>query len=214
VARQVFSSHPEGPFGWTRADLALIELLRRLRRRWLHPVEVLQESGSWYREARAMRAHAREVRTEVPDPAVMLDDFAHHFTSLLRRAQAHARRVLVLRQPWFEKDYTPDELAHMWHGGNGKAWRERPTAYYAMSVLCRLMALMDARAVAVADALGVEHVNLRPAVPDTLRNYFDFVHYTPAGSALVAAAVAGALLQPVYEMRNAECGVRNERLPR
>jgi len=195
LVREVFHCHPEGSFGWRPRELALVELLRWLRHRWFRPVTVRENFGAWYREARAMRARATELRTCVPDPTAMLENFAYHFCRVIRRAGATADRVVVVQQPWFEKAYTPQELAHMWHGGTGKAWREAVTDFYSMDVLCRLMALMDARAVRVAEDLGVEHVDLKTVLEPSLNNYYDFVHFTPTGSAAVAAAVAAALLR-------------------
>lgn len=192
---RVFACHPEGPFGWRPSQWALVELLRRLRRRWLRPVEVWERAGAWYAHARAMRAGAPEVRTAVPDPAVMLERFEHHLRRLLHRARAHSRRVVFVRQPWFDKDYTPDEASQLWHGGVGIPWKEPVTAYYAPEVLNRLMRLVDERGARVAERLGVEHLDLRPALAPSLDNYYDLVHFTPAGSAIVARAVATALLR-------------------
>jgi len=196
-AHRCFSCHPEGPFGWRPDTWAVSELLRRLRRRWLRPIEVSERAGHWYAGARAMRARAREVRTTVPDPAVMLERFEHHLRRSLLRARAQARRVLVLPQPWFEKeDYTPDEAGQLWHGGMGLAWREPVTVYYSLEVMNHLMRLVYAKAAQVAEQLGLEQVDLRPLIKASLDNYYDHVHFTPAGSAAVAWAVADALLRP------------------
>lgn len=142
-----------------------------------------------------MRARAQEIRTAVPDPAPMLRHFEDQFRQLLRRARSHADRVLVVRQPWFEKDYTPEELAHVWHGAVGDPHQEEVSTYYSVEILCRLMALVGARAAHVADELGVEHLNLMSLLESSLETYYDFVHFTPAGSAVVAEAVAAAILR-------------------
>jgi len=190
----VFQYHPERPFGRRPGQWALPDLARRLRRSWLRPIEVREGAGAWVTRARRMRAEAKERRTSVPDPGVMVNRFERHFRRLLQRAAAHADRVLVVRQPWFEKDCTAEEDARLWHGGLGKAWKQEITVYYAQEILNHLMALVDARAATVADELGIEHLDLRPVLAPTLDNYYDFVHYTPAGAAVVARAVAAALL--------------------
>jgi len=190
----VFQYHPERSFRWKPGQWALPDLARRLRRTWLRPVEVRQGAGAWVTRARRMRAEAKELRTSLPDPGVMVDRFEHHFRRLLQRATAHANHVLVVRQPWFEKDYTAEEAGRLWHGGLGKAWKQAITVYYAQEILNHLMTLVDARAATVADELGIQHLDLRPVLAPTLDNYYDFVHYTPAGAAVVARAVAAALL--------------------
>jgi lysophospholipase L1-like esterase len=196
TVRETFGCHPEQPFGWKLRALAMIELARRLRRSWLRPLEVRDQAGAWVAPARRMRAEAKELRTSVPDPAPMLDRFEHHLRQLLQRAQGHADRVLVARQPWFEKkEYTAHEAAQLWHGGMGKPWKQTISVYYSLEVVNQLMRLLDARAVKVADELGIEHLDLRPVLTPSLVNYYDHVHYTPAGAAVVARAVGAALLR-------------------
>jgi lysophospholipase L1-like esterase len=196
AAADIFSCHPEQAFGWKPAQWAMVELARRMRRTWLRPVKVWEQAGAWVPVARKMRAQATEQRLTTPDPTVMLDRFAYHFRRLLQRAQTHADRVLVVRQPWFGKEqYTSEEAACFWHGGTGKAWKQTINVYYALDVANHLMALMDARAAAVADELGIEHLDLRPLITPCLENYYDFVHYTPRGASVVARAVGAAVLR-------------------
>ena len=192
----LFSAHPQQPFGWKPGALAMTEVVRRLRRLYLRPLDVKEDFGSWVPGARKMRAAAKELRSTLPDSRPMLDHFEHHFSRLVRRAMVHADRVLVVRQPWFEKDYTEEEAARFWHGGVGKPWKETISVYYSLDVLNTLMGQVDARAVQVADALGVPHVNLRPVLDQGLRHYYDHDHYTPVGAAVVARTVATALWPP------------------
>ena len=196
TASEAFSVNSEGPFRWKPRKLALVELLKRLFRRWFWQVKVRHHSGMWVGRARTMRAQAKEVRITVPEPAGMLDHFEYHFRSLIQKAKAHADRVLVVRQPWFEKDYTPEEAAHFWHGGMGDpTGKEEVTVYYSFEVVSSLMAGMDARAAKVADELGIEQLNLMPLLERSLKTYYDFVHYTPTGGAAVAAIIADAILR-------------------
>jgi lysophospholipase L1-like esterase len=201
-AADVFRCNPEASFGWKPAELAVGELLRRARRRWLRPAVVYTRAGRWVAEARAMRARAKVIRTACADPTPMLDQFEVHFRRLVCRAKAHADRVLVVRQPWFDKDFSPEEAASMWHGGEGQAWREEVTTYYSFEVFSRLMALVDARAAALADALAIEQLDLMPRLEPSLATYYDGLHVTPAGARAVAAAVAAAVLrQPLPAAR-------------
>lgn len=192
---EIFRCHPEVGFGWSPGALALGEIVRRLRRRWLRPVDVQAGSCTWIARARTMRARATEIRTAMPDPAPMLEHFERCLRSALVRARAHADRVLVVQQPWFDKDLTAEEAAQMWHGAIGQAWRENVTTFYSNEVLGRLMALVNARAVQVADELGIEHLDLMPVLEPSLEMYYDFFHATPAGARTAAVAVAAALLR-------------------
>jgi lysophospholipase L1-like esterase len=191
---EIFRCHPEGPFGWTPRTLAATELARRAHRRLRRPERVHEQAGRWLRKARAMRAQAKIVRASMPDPVPMLVHFETHLRRAILRAQAHADRVVIVRQSWFAKEtLTPEEMAHMWHGGAGQAWRDAVTTYYSIDVTARLMELLDASAVSVADALGVEAVDLSSVLEPNLTTYYDYFHLTPYGAQRVAAAVAQTL---------------------
>jgi lysophospholipase L1-like esterase len=193
TASETFASHPEQQFGWKPKQWATAEMARRIRRLWRRPVKV--RTLAWIVAARQMRAAAKEIRTSVPDPAAVLDRFERHLRTILQRAKAHADRVLVVRPPWFEKEYTPEEAARFWHGGMGDAWKQHIDVYYSLEIVNQLMALVDARATAIAHEMGVDLLDLRPLLPPTIESYYDFTHFTPAGSAVVAQAVAAALLK-------------------
>jgi lysophospholipase L1-like esterase len=190
----VFSNHPGQRFGWSAGKSAAREVIRRLRRAWLHPVEVRENAGSWLVEARRMRAEASEMRHAVPDASVVLAGFDQHFRRLVVRAQQHARRVLIVRQPWFDREADPEEEARFWHGGVGRAWKQKITIFYSHDVLRQLMTLLDDRAAAIGDELGVPHLDLRPILAPSLDHYYDTFHYTPRGAGVVAEAVAAALV--------------------
>jgi hypothetical protein len=190
----VFRCNPEEPFGWKPASSASMELLRRTRRRLLRPVQVHHRVGKWIAKARAMRAAAKVIRSTMPDPAPMLDHFDKHLRRAVQQAQAHADRVVIVRQSWFDKDtLTPEEASHMWHGGVGQAWCEEVTTYYSIEVTSRLMSLLDARAARVATELDVDQIDLRAILEPSLSTYYDFFHLTPSGAHAVASAVARML---------------------
>lgn len=198
---ELFRCHPEGPFGWKPQQLAIAEIAGRVRRRWMRPVHVHEHAGRWIQKARAMRARAKVIRATMPDPAPMLAHFEAHLHRVIQRARAHADRVIVVRQSWFDKEtLTPEEAAHMWHGGIGQAWREEVTTYFSIEVTARLMELLDGRAAEVADALGVEQIDLRRVLDPSLDVYYDFFHLTPAGAHAVAATVAAAILRQPRDM--------------
>src|SRR2546429_9967014 len=104
-----------------------------------------------------MRAESRYVRTSLPEPRAVLDSFDFHLRRLLQRAQAHADRVLVLRQPWFEKDCTAEEAACFWHGGMGKAGKQTVTTYFSLQVVNQVVHPLAAPAARVAEAPAIGH---------------------------------------------------------
>jgi len=190
----VFRCHPEGPFGWQPKQLALGELLRRARRRFLRPIDVHDRAGRWIGRARSMRARATTIRDTIPDPAPMLMHFEAHFRQLLQRARAHADRVLVVRQPWFRGPFSAQEAECMWHGGVGQAWREDVTTYFSLEASSHAMAMLDQRVAEVAGSMGVETLDVMPTLEQSLGTYYDGFHATPKGATQIALAVTGAIL--------------------
>jgi lysophospholipase L1-like esterase len=195
---------PGRPFGWKLRVSALGQLLREIRMRWLHPVNVRHNTGRWVGKARSMRARAKEIRNSVPDPKDMLANFERNFRELLTTAKVHSGRVLVALQPWFEKNqYTLEEISHFWSGGMGDPYRgDEVTVFYSLEVCSQLMRLMNLRAVKVADELGVDYLNLMPLLEPSLKNYYDFIHFTPAGAAVAAEAIAETLLRSKRKPRS------------
>jgi lysophospholipase L1-like esterase len=205
----LFAQHPGQEFGWNPRAWALAEIARRLRQVWFHPVDVKENVGAWLVGGRKMRAEATQIRTSVPDSSAVLQHFEQHYRRALRRAMLHASRVLVVRQPWFEKDYTQEESARFWHGGIGKPWKEKVSVYFSLEVINRLLSQIDGRVVAVAEELGLQHLNLRPVLDQGLRHYYDHDHFTPEGAAAAAQAIAAALID-----RQAEVSVHRVTQPR
>jgi hypothetical protein len=185
-----------------------------VRQSWRKPVEIKGNVGGWLVAGRTMRAQAKELRTSAPDATKVLDDFEQHLRRALRRAMLHARRVVVVRQPWFEKNYTAEESGRFWHGGIGKPWKETVTVYFSLEVINRLLAQVESRVVAVADELGLQHVNLRPLLDQGLKHYFDHDHLTPEGARVAGQAIAAALTGAAQSTKPATAAPRRVTLPR
>lgn len=187
---EIFAEHPEGPFGWRPKTLALRRVAARLHQRLGRPIEKKLAAGKTIAKNRRMRANAKELLDEVPDPAPMLDTFAEHFERMIALAQSKGARVIVVRQPWFAKEFMPEEQSVMWNFGAGRPYVEEVTTYFTHAVVSSLMQRVDEVAVRVADRLGVEHLDLMPILPRDLATYYDFLHFTPKGAELVGRAVA------------------------
>jgi hypothetical protein len=82
-------------------------------------------------------------------------------------------------------------------------WAEEITTYYALKVVGRLMALVNERAIKVAESLQVEHHDLIPLLECSLRTYSDFLHFIPEGAAAIAQALAAHILRQPMRSRQA-----------
>jgi hypothetical protein len=210
----VFRCHPDGPYGWTPGQWAARELFSRTRRSSLRRLTVDAQAGRWMGRARAMRANARTIHAVIRDPAPMLDHFERHFRSALASAVAHADRVIVIRPAWFDKTFTAEEAAAMWHGGVGQAWREEVTTYYSFDVFSRLMRTLNHRVDAVARSFNVEQLDLMPFLEPSLETFYDVVHLTDVGARQVGEVVAAAILREPLAQRGAVANVRRHAAPK
>jgi hypothetical protein len=98
--------------------------------------------------------------------------------------------VILARQPWLEKEFTPEEEGRLWMFGAGRTRDEVKTAYYAHAVVWDLMRMIDARVVKVARELGVEEVDLRPVVPPTFELWYDEMHHNARGCERIGQEIA------------------------
>jgi len=188
-----FDEHPRRPYSLSPSHWALRRLLADAQRRWFHPVRVRERVGARFHELRRRRREAKEWIDTVPDPKPMLEHFERYFGKLIDAARVKGARVLVVRQPWFDKDFTPQEEAAMWSFCVGRPYTEPTTRYYTHDVVRRLMKLADERAAKVAEERGVEHIDLMPHLERSLTTYYDFLHFTPAGADHVARLCAQAV---------------------
>lgn len=195
---EFFEWHPNGPFGWHPRAAAMGEVARRVRMRVLRPTLERSHAGRFMTRARAMKARARangQICADVGDPSVMLAAWETSLRAALSSARQHSNRVILARQPWYDKPcYTPEEDARFWHGGFGDAYIQDVTKFCSCEALARLMSQLDGGAVKVAEELGIEHVDLRATLPSNLTNYYDQMHFTPTGAARIADALASVVL--------------------
>jgi lysophospholipase L1-like esterase len=76
-SEDVFRCHPEMRCGWRPGSLAIVELLRRLRMRWLRPLEEHSRACRWLARARAHADRVIVVRQPWFAPPYTADDEAH-----------------------------------------------------------------------------------------------------------------------------------------
>lgn len=197
----LFAQHPDRPFGWTAKSLALRRIASAWNRRVRSPIDVRERAGRRLGDARRMRENALEIVREMPDPAPMLAAFDRWFASLLERAIVKADHVLVVHQPWLERDFTPEEARLMWNFGAGRPYAGLVTRYYAHEVGWRLHELVDERVSVLARRAGIAELDLMSIVPGDFAHYYDDHHHTPRGCALIGRAVAHALVEVVEGSR-------------
>lgn len=189
----LFGQHPEGPFGWSPGSLALRALLARAQRRFLPREEARTRVGKRLAELRRARAAAEPKLDEIASPELMLSRFADDLGRLIDDLKGVAKKVVVARQPWFDKELQPEEEAWMWNFGQGEIYAGGVKSYYTHRLVRELMGEVAARAGEVARAHGAIDLDVPAELEPGLENYYDFLHFTPKGAGRVAALVARAL---------------------
>jgi lysophospholipase L1-like esterase len=193
----IFELHPEGPWGWSPKQTALWHVASRFNMRLRRPEAVRKNTGDWLHRVRKMRARAETLLTELPDPTPMLDHFEKYYRQMIQLSKGKAKRVIVVRQPWFEKEFTPEEAALLWNFGMGRPYIEEVKVYAEMKAVHKLLHKVDDRAKAINEELGVEQLDLMPILERSARVYYDTLHFTPAGAKDVADAVLKTVLAGV-----------------
>jgi hypothetical protein len=190
----VFARHPEGPFGWTPSKLALRRVATALKHSLLRPLERRETAGKRLAANRASRANATRILTSIADPAPMLAHYERHLRTLVPLLQHHSSRVILLRQPWLERPFTPSESRLLWMFGDGRPYHELVSSYYDRALIYPILRQLDAITTNVAHDLHATSLDLRSRIPADFEHYYDEMHNTPKGCALVGALVAEAIL--------------------
>jgi hypothetical protein len=193
-ASSLFAVHPEGPFTFTPTGLALRRIAATLKHRLLRPVERRETAGKRLAANRASRANATRILTTIADPAPMLAHYEQHLRALVALLQRHSSRVILLRQPWLERPFTPAEEKLLWMFGDGRPYSEPVTSYYDRTLIYPILRQLDALTDSVAHSLHAESLELRSRLPADFAHYYDELHATPKGCALLGHLVADAIL--------------------
>lgn len=182
---------PDGPFSWKPRYTALAEVVRRVRQYVIKPVEKRFGVGKSLNRARNMRANASEVRNSTADPQKFLQNYERALRSSLEQARSSAARVLVVRQPWFHKlELTSEEERQLWNCSVGDPFTDHCVTYYSHEVMCRLMHLIDETTVHVCEESGIDHMSVQDALEPCVENYYDHLHFTPRGCAILGQEIA------------------------
>ena len=193
-----FRENPLERFGWGPKRLALRRLVGEYWRRYGRPVCIRKDFTGNLHELRQARQQASRLIGAFPDASPMLDHLEYNLRRAVEVARGKGARVVIVRQPWLDKILTADEESLMWNFRRGRIFgrAQEDDAYFTHDAVRDLLWKIDRRIAGSAEDLGVEQVDLSAAVAPTLENFYDFIHFTPAGARRVADAVAAAVLNP------------------
>jgi hypothetical protein len=191
-----FEWHPELPWSWHARRSAAAEVVRRLRQVLGKPIIVREGAGRRFAKQRKMRAEAREVRDAFGDTAQWVAHYEESLTRAIELARRHARRVVLIRQPWFNRpDPTPEENAMLWNGSVGDVSAQFCDVFYSHRVICELMRMMNDATTRVGRATGTDVLRPEDVLEPSAKTFYDHAHLTPAGARIVGEYVAAQLLE-------------------
>lgn len=192
---RLFEQHPHGPWALSLRKTAAWRLLGTLHRRLRAPLRRIPNVGAWHHRVRQMRREAKEVVETHSDPTAMLDAFEQNFRGIIRAGQAKGARIVIVRQPWLDRELSVEEEPLLWNSALGRPYKEPVDTFLATREFRALMHAIDSRAAHVALEVGVESVDVKPLLDLSTKMFSDYLHFTPAGAEVVGNAVADVVLR-------------------
>jgi len=196
-ALEVFESSPEMRFAWFPLKrTALIEFFRTFDRRFFRQELRRSDVGASVARLRIMRQQAQTIKSKVPTPTVMLNNFAKSLEACIKICQEAGARVLVVAQPWLDTNYLAgEEKSRLWFGAEGDPHKQSVSTYYSADVFSLLMMQVNSVAARVAQENGTEIVQIQNRLQPPAACFYDDAHFTPYGAAIVADILTSAVLQ-------------------
>ena len=183
--------HAEASYGWTPQRSALLELARRFWYASKARKITLKASGGSLQAGRDARARATDMRDVTGDPTQWIANFETALEAIVTGAQPWARRIILIRQPWFDKpDPDAEETAQLWQGYVGSMAPEARTVFYTHRVVSDLMTKVDSATERVGARLGITVLRPADVIVPSVETFYDHCHLTPEGARQLAAYVA------------------------
>lgn len=173
--------------------------LRKIKEGWLagRNGELVQDTdGAVYEKLRRNRKNATRYLDTFPDLSIALTAYAKNLNAIVDAAEAHGTNVVFATQPSLWADNLPQKEADLlWMGRVGKYSDDSAADYYSAGTLARAMQTYNDALLQVCRERSLECLDLAAEVPKNAEMFYDDVHFTEAGSQVVAAAFARFLLE-------------------
>jgi len=170
--------------------LAVVRLLHRA----MIEIETRNRSEieiNWFVEKLRVRASAP--RVPLPDLSVGLAEYAMRIHSLISACRERQLRCVFLTQPTvWRPDLSPDDDKRLWAGCVGPSGAIHGCV--SAGDLARAMDAYNRKLLDVCSEQKVECYDLAAAIPKSWTAFYDDMHFTRAGSKLVAEFVSSKLL--------------------
>jgi hypothetical protein len=189
-------NYPEMKFRFKRP--ATLILLRRLWTYCFGSTTKRENAGRHVSKEMEARSRARPHVHVVSDPSVMVQAYKQNLRNAVDVAQRYAKRVILIRQYWFDKiEPTSQEDTLLWEGRLGHPKAPGPPAFIERVQMLDLFRLIGQATQETATECGVECVSLVDNLELREGIFYDDSHYAPEGGRQTAAVLAKAILRCV-----------------
>lgn len=152
-------------------------------------------SGEIYDTWRNYRRAAQDKLNRKPSLEEPLGVYRAYLESIASLSRSYDVRLILMTQPTlWRDDLDALEESATWLGGIGDFQSEPGHEYFSSAVLASVMADYNETLLDVCAAHKLDCIDLASQIPKSLDNFYDDVHFTERGSALVAEAIARHLL--------------------
>jgi lysophospholipase L1-like esterase len=186
-------NYPEMRFRVNRPAIYLI-----LKRVWIYyfgKTVIHANAGRHIAEEMEFRSRAMPHVNVDSDPSVMVRVYKQNLRSAVDIARRHAKRVILVRQYWFDESaLAPQDRPLLWQGRLGSPKAPSPPKFIKRSQMIDLYRLVGQATQEVANECGVECVNLVNNLEPREGTFYDGTHFAPEGGRQTAEVIAKAIL--------------------
>ena len=170
---------------------------RGAKQKWFERGEekkLSDDNGKILETWREHRRHATEIRSNLPDLAPGLEDYARNINRIIDTAQQRSLRVIFVTQPtMWRPDLSKELTSLLWFGGIGDFQADSGKPYYSVEALAEGMHEYNDELLTVCRERNVECIDLSSMAKDTTV-FYDDVHFNDSGARAVARVLASYIL--------------------
>ncbi len=186
IMEQAFKVHPKNEIPHFK-DLKLYKKVSTVFNPKPPSADRLDTVGRFMAKWRKQRKDANEYIDTLPDLSQGKKTFLLHLNKIVKNANEHDVRLILLTQPSIYRDNMSDyEKDLLWVGWIKERGSEK---YYSMKALKQGLEYYNETILDFCDEEKIECLDLANEIPKSTISFYDDVHFTEMGSKLVADAV-------------------------
>ncbi len=153
------------------------------------------ETGKMYVTWRKHRQQAAEIRNELPDLSLALEEYARNIHKMIDIAQEKSVRLIFLTQPTMWTPSLSKELdALLWMGGIGDFQKEYGKVYYSSEALAKGMDKYNNILLEICRERQVECIDLSSILEKDTTVFYDDDHFNESGAEKLSTVLSNYIL--------------------